>query len=387
MPKRPPPIARVRLARSTLRLLGPWLFSAALLAVGAASALLSGGTVGMVLAAVAGVLLVVALVAMAALRSIHLEVEESAIRVGWLGGHRIYPLVAGPVTRVRLRGQGASDLRTRFGPMGVGYGSAVLRGDEKVDIVRLAPTATAILVPTARGRLAICAAREEQLLDALSEAAHARQRLEAAAPPAVEEAEAVEVPQEAEIDAAQPEVEDPAALTGIERALLEQRLAAERAAAAAAAAAGAARAAGPRAAQVGSPAPAVAPAPAPEPEPPVIEVPPVAPPVAQRRGLGRPRWPRRTARLRVPRPRPAAALVLLPLVGAGAAWGIGRELGHLPDPASDLGRLTALALVMAGPATSLGALMARHWWPRLVGVVVAGGLASSVFIGRALFGA
>ncbi|HUH16904.1 MAG TPA: hypothetical protein VMM85_03055, partial [Methylomirabilota bacterium] len=105
------------------------------------------------------------------------------------------------------------------------------------------------------------------------------------------------------------------------------------------------------------------------------------------RRLGRPRWPRQSARLRVRRPRPAAALVLLPLVGAGAAWGIGRALGHMPDPASDLGRLTTLALVMAGPATSLGALMARHWWPRLVGVVVAGGLASSVFIGRALFGA
>ena len=381
MPKRPPPIARVRLARSTLRLLGPWLLSAVVLAVGVASALLSGGTVGVVLAAVAGVLLVVALAAMAALRSIHLEVEESAIRVGWLGGHRIYPLVAGPVTRVRLRGQGASDLRTRFGPMGVGYGSAVLRGDEKIDIERLAPTATAILVPTAHGRLAICAAREEQLLDALSEAAHARQRLDVAAPPPVEEAEAADVPQEAESDAAQPELEDAPALTGIERALLEQGLADEGAAAAAEPGGQAAQPEH----QVEPTAPEVEPEAAPEAE--VIEAPPVAPPVAQRRRLGRPRWPRQTARLRVRPPRPAAALVLLPLVGAGAAWGIGRALGHLPDPASDLGRLTALALVMAGPAASLGALMARHWWPRLVGVVVAGGLASSVFIGRALFGA
>jgi hypothetical protein len=31
--------------------------------------------------------------------------------------------------------------------------------------------------------------------------------------------------------------------------------------------------------------------------------------------------------------------------------------------------------------------MARVWWPRLVGVVVAGGLAGAVFVGRALVGA
>ncbi len=39
---------------------------------------------------------------------------------------------------------------------------------------------------------------------------------------------------------------------------------------------------------------------------------------------------------------------------------------------------------MAGPATSVGAVMAMAWWPRLVGVVVTGGLVASVFIGRAL---
>ena len=53
---------------------------------------------------------------------------------------------------------------------------------------------------------------------------------------------------------------------------------------------------------------------------------------------------------------------------------------------TDLARLTSLALVLAGPATSVGALMALAVWPRLVGVVVAGGLAASVFIGRALVG-
>jgi hypothetical protein len=80
-------------------------------------------------------------------------------------------------------------------------------------------------------------------------------------------------------------------------------------------------------------------------------------------------------------------LVLLPLVGAGAALGVGISLGRMPSPGTDLWRLTALALVLAGPAATIGAIMARVWWPRLVGVVVAGGLAAAVFVGRALVGA
>ena len=74
----------------------------------------------------------------------------------------------------------------------------------------------------------------------------------------------------------------------------------------------------------------------------------------------------------------------LPTVAPALAWGVGRRAAGLPEPGTDLARLTALALVLAGPATSVGAVMALAWWPRLVGVVVAGGLAASVFIGRSL---
>jgi hypothetical protein len=96
--------------------------------------------------------------------------------------------------------------------------------------------------------------------------------------------------------------------------------------------------------------------------------------------------PARRARLTMLRPRPSAAFVLLPLLGAGAAWGLGHLNASYPEPGSDLARLTALALVLSGPATSVGAIMARAWWPRLVGVVVGGGLAASAFIARALMG-
>ena len=86
-------------------------------------------------------------------------------------------------------------------------------------------------------------------------------------------------------------------------------------------------------------------------------------------------------------PIPSIAFVLLPLGVTLGLWGIALSLDRLPAGESDIGRVTALALVVAGPGTSIAALMARTWWPRLVGVVVTSGLAATVFIGRALFGA
>jgi hypothetical protein len=94
----------------------------------------------------------------------------------------------------------------------------------------------------------------------------------------------------------------------------------------------------------------------------------------------------RIARLRVRRPRPSSILVVLPLLGAGAAWAVGLVTGRMPPPETDIARLTALGLVLAGPAASVGAIMALAWWPRLVGVVVAGGLVASVLVGRVLLG-
>ena len=126
---------------------------------------------------------------MVTLLSVRLDVGESAVQVSWIGGSRLYVLSPGPVTRVRLRGANASRLRVRSGAFGWSLGRAVLRGEEPIHIVRLAPTATAILVPTDRGRLAIAPARDEDLLDALSRAARARQQLEAQSGEAAEPVE------------------------------------------------------------------------------------------------------------------------------------------------------------------------------------------------------
>jgi hypothetical protein len=359
MPTRIPPIAHIRLARSPLRLVAvPALLVASGIGLAVAAvlgpmrflqpawiALVAGGAVVALFGLVIGIRLL----------SVRLDVEEAAVRVRWLGGEHVHPLVPGPVTRVRLRGENASSLRSRTGWLGWTLGRATLRGEEPIQVVRLARTATAILVPTEEGRLAIAAASEAELIEALSRAARARQRLEdlaRSAPPIAEPPPPAHEAQEA------PPFPEPHVLTGIERAELEERLAREREMAAA-------------------PNPATAADDA-------VAVPAPASDAIERPSSGR--WRRRSTPVRLGRPRPSAAFVLLPLVGSGLVWGLATAGGRLPEAGSDLGRLTSLGLVLAGPATSVGAIMARAWWPRLVGVVVTSGLAAAVFVGRALLG-
>jgi hypothetical protein len=368
-----PPIARIRLARSPARLFAlPALLvlAAAGLVILAVPGPLRMGEVAWYAALTgAGLLALVAIAIAVRLMSIRLDVEEAAVHLHWLGGGRRYSLAPGPVTRVRLRGENASRLRARSRSLGWGLGRARLRDEEDIEVVRLARTPTVILVPTEGGRLAIAASSEDELIDALSRAARARQRLEqlAAAAPAADVAVAAPgeaVPQPEPEPGPEPEPE-PHVLTGIERALLEERLAREREEAAA--------------------APTTAEA-EPEPSPDVQAMPAGTDAVAQ--PARRARWRARGRGVaRLGPPRPSAAFVFVPLVGAGIVWVAATALGRLPDPTSDFGRLTSLALVLAGPATSVGAIMARAWWPRLVGVVVTSGLAASVFIGRALLGA
>lgn len=360
-------VTRIRLARSLPRL----LVAPIVLAVAGAAAVVTGlvlgsGVLGIALVVLGAIVVAVAIVAAIVLLSVRLDVEEAAVRLSWLGGQRRYPLVPGPVTRVPLRGDRASKLRPRLGALGWGIGSARLRDEEDIELIRLAPTASAILVPTENGRVAIAAAREEDLLDELARAAQARQRqvtvAEAPPPAAAEPAPAVVEPEPAEwvpapLDAV------PTSLTGIERALLEERLARERSEAERVAeetriAAARAEAEVAAAAAVGAAAEPIRPEAAP---------------------AGR-RW--RSAL----RPRASWVLALAPTIVAAGMWWIAREVGALPPAGTDMARLTSLALVLAGPATSIGAVMAIAWWPRLVGLVVAGGLSAAVLIGRSLVG-
>lgn len=373
MPRSGEAIARVRLARSMPRLLAlPLLLVAAGVALPATGLLLVGGITGLAMAGAGAFVVLLAILAAAIPLSVGVHVEQSVVRVSWMFGRQVHLLTPGSLTRIHLRGEGASRLRGGFG-FGWALGRAVLRDQEEIHVVRLAPTESVILIPTARGRLAIATSDEQHLIETLTAAAQARAR---AAEELLESA-----PAEEELPAPGAEEFDPRLLTGIERELYEEWIVRRQAQAMEDAA---------RAAQ--APAPTAAPIDAPITDPvPVIE---------PRRIFRRPSWasrraeaprmtsaraaPGRVRALPISRPRPSWLLPIIPLAAAGAAWAVGVYVGEMPQTGSDGARLTALALVLAGPGTTIAAIMARTWWPRISGVVVTGGLVASVFIGRSL---
>lgn len=375
------PIARVVLARDVRRI----LILPLLLALTGLSAALAGlllGGMAEVGAVVGGALLIAAGVLLAVVPlSLRMDVEVGGLRLRWLGGSRRFQLARGPVTRVALTGPSAGSIRSGMPVLGWSFGRAMLRGDEPIVLVRLARTSTVIVVPTDRGRLAIAAAAEGDLLEALGAAARVQQRLDevggrvlaafpeglaaleepAPAPPREEEREAKEAEQRF--------------LTGIERAQLEARLAAareaalmaaeaeRRAALAAAEAAGADTAATPR---------------------------PVA---AERRTFRRPNRARERRAATWTRPAWATdarlhtlgtiSWALVPLAASVVAWGLAEA-----NPAAAAGdatwsRLVALGLTLGGPAAALGVVAARAWWPKLTGLIAVGAVASLVLTARA----
>lgn len=350
MPDEVVSIARVPLARAPKRLLAaPLLATAVGIGTVAVGALVGGWAgIGLVLAG----LVTVALAAWLAviLLTVRLDVEVSAVRVHWLGGERRFALVRGPVTRVAMRGPDAVPFRARFGAFGWVIGRATLRRQERIEVVRLAPTDTVIVVPTEGRRLALAPRSESELIEALTLAARVQQRLDAARPRLPLPIVAPEPVPVAPPPAPEP-VEEPAprVLTGIERVELEQRLAMQRAAALAAAEAERRAQEEARAAAVV--APAVAPAPAPRRLP----------------SFERPAWARPTRADFV-----GLGILLVPTLLASAGWlyALATGLDHQPTA-----RQLGMALVLAGPIATLGAIAARFWWPRLATLV----LSSAVF--------
>ena len=110
-------ITSVRLARDRLRLfVGPMAF-VLLAAAAAASGLLLRGPTGIVLVALGGLAALVAAYLAALVTSYRLLVEPGTLTLKWLGGERRYRLVRGPVTRVAVKGPGASLTRAPTRPM------------------------------------------------------------------------------------------------------------------------------------------------------------------------------------------------------------------------------------------------------------------------------
>jgi len=358
MPEEPAVIAQVRLARSTWRLLLPPAILAAvgLLLVAAASQLAGSAATAALVAG--GMVILVAILVAASLLSVRLEVDLAVLRLHWLGGERRYVLLRGPVTRIAVRGPSASQLRPRFGMLGWGLGAARLRNTEEIELIRLAPSRSVIAVPTDRGRVAIAPASEDELLAALAGAARVKQRLDEMTGRFGQRPAIRAEPVAAALG--------PPALTGIERALLEARLAAERAAVAAP--------------ETAIPSPA-------EPAELALEPVPLAGPRMPRRVRPRPQteWSRPgwMDALAARRPSGSLLVALVPIVASALVWAIAGLSGRLGDDTNST-RLLLLSVALAGPAATLGALMARAAWPRLVGLVLLSGLGALLLIGRSL---
>jgi hypothetical protein len=374
-------IAPVPLARSGRRLavVPVILLAAGAVAVGAG--LLRTEPWGLALVAAGALVALLGLVLWLVLLSIRLEVEVATLRVRRLGGERRYTLVRGPVTRVPLRGPEAARLRPSLAALAWGVGRARLRGDETIELVRMAPSDTMILVPTDHGRVGIAPASEQQLLNALAAAARIQQRLDVVAerarayvplpPPAPEPP----VPAPAEGDERPGRV-----LTGIERAILEERLAAQRAAALQAAeaerqaAADAARMATFIAAEEAQ-KPLLAAAQRPTARRsvslPAVRVP------RPRVHVGRPRLEVSGERLR------DFVILVLPVLAAVAVWVAAATQQRLDMPPAQL-RPVAAALLASGPAAALAGVVARVWFPRLLGLVTITSLLGVGLVARAL---
>lgn len=360
-------ISFVRLARERVRLYGVPVVLLVLAGGAAAGGVLLGGPAGISLLALGAVAALAGVYLVALVSSYRLMVEPGGLRLRWLGGERRYRLVRGQVTRVAVEGGGIPVLHPRFGALGWAVGPAVLRGQEPIELIRLSLRPGLILVPTDRGRLAIAAAVESDLLAALAHAVRLQERVDEVAARRAAPAPAVAAP------AAPAPPPAPRVLTGIERTLIEQRLAAERAA-------------GMAAAEAAQPAPAavelpVAPAPA-EAPPPVLVSATAAPRVTRRRE--RTRWERPTW-LAVPGPASVVASlpIALPLVGAVIAW-ITVTATARPVLSADEARLLLAALALAGPAGALGAFIARISYPRLAGLVAASSVAALALLARTI---
>jgi hypothetical protein len=161
---------RVALARDPARLL-LWLGVRLVIAeIGVVVGLQTPGAIGTTVT-VAG-LAVLGYVVLLALHvlSLRLEIRPGEARVTSMLVRRRYRLVDGEVTLVRTA-PGRASFGTQLGGFGIEIGLGRAASDESVDVVRLAPVATMILIPSSHTRLVIAPSSRRILVRALQAAA------------------------------------------------------------------------------------------------------------------------------------------------------------------------------------------------------------------------
>lgn len=160
------PASRVALARDPARLIA-WLGVRLVIAeVGLVVGLQTPGMIGTaVTVAGAAVLGYVVLLALHVL-SIRLEIRPGEVRVASLLYRRTYPMQPGEVTRLRVAPR-KGIFGTQLGGFGIELGPGRAASDETVDVLRLAPVESLVLIPAIPRRLAVVPSSERVLLRAL----------------------------------------------------------------------------------------------------------------------------------------------------------------------------------------------------------------------------
>ena len=161
---------RIEIARDPARLL-LWLgFRLVVGEIGIVVGLRAPGAIG-VAVTVAGVavLLYVMLLALHVL-SLRLDVHPGEVRVSSVLIRRRYRLVRGAVTRMQAP-HGRAAFGTQLGGFGLEIGIGRAGTDESVDVIRLAPVRSMIMIPSDGNRLAVAPSSERRLLRALQAAA------------------------------------------------------------------------------------------------------------------------------------------------------------------------------------------------------------------------
>lgn len=408
-------VAEIALARNPVRVLAlPALMVVVGLALVGAGLVVVGQATGVAMAML-GIIVAIAGAALAArAMTVQLFVEVDYLHLKAIGLDRRYHLAPGQLSRLATTGPRRVKLGAALPGTPRLTSRSALPAGEQVEVIRFGETGSVVLVPTERGRVAVAAKSEGELVEALMVASHTRamRPTAALAVPAAPAAPTTTVAAAAAqpvstayvpavvappipVSAAAPEA--PARpLTGIERMWMEERLVQERRAAltgareeqAAASMSAASAALSPaRVSPVPLPAPVAAvaavavpqtaPAPAPRIAATTVAIPRITRP---RRRPVRPQ----ARRVAAPALTPNLLLLAAPLLGALAIW-VASVVVSQPTPDSGLDPLGA-ALLLSGPIAVLAIWMAQSRWPRLAGLSSVAALVALLLVGRALIG-
>lgn len=157
---------RVGLARDPIRIIA-WLGLRLIIAeVGLLVGMQTPGAIGLTVTLAGVAVLGYVILLTLHVLSLRLEIHPGEVRVTSILVRRRYPVQAGAVTRLRVEPR-KGILGTQLGGFGIEIGAGRIPSAESVDVVRLAPVASLILIPTQPARLAVVPSSERTLLRAL----------------------------------------------------------------------------------------------------------------------------------------------------------------------------------------------------------------------------